>query len=55
MSKVCVVGLGQVGLPTAEYILGKGLTVYGYDIDFNAVEKAKNHGISATNNWNEIP
>ena len=36
--KVCVLGLGRVGLPTAEYVASKGFTVYGYDISEKAVK-----------------
>lgn len=53
--KVCVIGLGTVGLPTAQYCLDRGLKVYGYDIDPNAVNKAKTFGIFANTRWNEIP
>jgi len=53
--KVSVLGLGHVGLPTAEYILNRGHRVYGYDINLNAVKEAKNHRINATNDWNKIP
>jgi len=30
---VCVVGLGTVGAPTAEYFLGRGIPTYGCDLD----------------------
>jgi len=54
--KVCVLGLGQVGNPTARYILKKGLEVWGYDTNPIAIEKAKEEGIlRATRNWYEIP
>lgn len=53
--KICVLGLGQVGLPTASYILNRGLEVWGYDIKENATGKAREHGIKATTNWSEIP
>ena len=54
--KVCVLGLGEVGLPTAKYILNHGLNVYGYDISITAVERAKREGISkATHIWDEVP
>lgn len=52
---VCVLGLGQVGLPTARYVLSKGIEVYGYDVDLNAVEKAESRSIKATTDWNKIP
>ena len=54
--KVCVLGLGEVGLPTAKYILDKGLDVFGYDISPIAVKRAKKEGISkVTYIWDEIP
>ena len=54
--RICVLGLGQVGLPTARYILGKGLEVWGYDINPIAIEKAEEEGIlKATSNWQEVP
>jgi UDP-N-acetyl-D-mannosaminuronic acid dehydrogenase len=52
--KICVVGLGQVGLPTASYILDSGFEVWGYDIDLTAVKNARRKGIKASNNWNEL-
>ena len=54
--KVCVMGLGEVGLPTAIYNQQKGLTVYGYDIDDSKTTLAKSKGLSnATTKWDEIP
>jgi nucleotide sugar dehydrogenase len=53
--KVCVSGLGGVGLPTAEYIKRKGVQVFGYDIKQEAAEKAKENGIKTSTNWQEIP
>jgi UDP-N-acetyl-D-mannosaminuronic acid dehydrogenase len=54
--KVSVLGLGEVGLPTAIYILEKGLEVWGYDINPVAIERAKEEGtLRATCNWHEIP
>jgi UDP-N-acetyl-D-mannosaminuronic acid dehydrogenase len=54
--KVCVLGLGQVGLPTARYTLKKGLEVWGYDINPIAVERAKENGsLRATSNWHNVP
>lgn len=50
--KVCVVGLGTVGLPTALHA-SKFFDVVGYDIDPRAVERAKSFGLSAT--WEEMP
>jgi nucleotide sugar dehydrogenase len=54
--KVCVLGLGEVGLPTAKYILRKGLEVYGYDINPIVVKRAKEEGVlKATSSWDEVP
>jgi nucleotide sugar dehydrogenase len=52
--KVCVIGLGEVGLPTASYIFEKGYKTWGYDISRTRVNEAKHKGIRATTNWNEI-
>lgn len=52
--KVCVLGLGQIGLPTAKYIVEKGLEVQGYDISKVAVERAENNGITATTKWRDV-
>ena len=53
---ICVLGLGEVGLPTAKYVLGKGVNVWGYDISQRAVERAKKIGIvNSTKNWKQVP
>ena len=36
--KVCVVGLGYIGLPTASLLATKGFQVYGIDVNESAVE-----------------
>ena len=51
--KVCVLGLGEIGNPTADYISRKGFETFGYDRSNAAVRNAKN--IKATSNWNSIP
>ena len=38
MNKICVIGLGYVGLPTATIFASKGFSVLGVDIDINKVE-----------------
>ena len=38
MSKVCVVGLGYIGLPTAAVIARSGAAVLGIDISAHVVE-----------------
>lgn len=53
--KVCVAGLGNVGLPTAQLVKSAGLEVFGYDISEKAVIEAKEQGIKATTNWQKIP
>ncbi|RUQ91053.1 UDP-N-acetyl-D-mannosamine dehydrogenase [Legionella septentrionalis] len=45
LKKVCVVGLGYVGLPTAIMLADKGVDVHGYDINEQAVNKI-NQGIA---------
>ena len=54
--KVCVVGLGQVGLPVAQYVQAKGLEVWGYDINPSTVENASKTGkFKVTSSWKDIP
>jgi len=38
LNKVCVIGLGYVGLPTAVVFASKGFSVVGVDVDVNKVE-----------------
>lgn len=55
-TKVCILGLGQVGLPTAKYCAAKGLKVFAYDVCDIAVKRARKQGIPrATANWHEMP
>ena len=50
--KVLVIGLGQLGLPVAKYILAKGFDVSGYDINNETMIQAKkNIGIKTTTNF----
>ncbi len=54
--KLCVIGLGQVGLPVAQYALTKGLEVWGYDIKLSTVENARKTGkIKVTSSWKDVP
>jgi len=54
--KACIVGLGQIGYPVAEYLSAKGLDVWGYDISPATVERAQELGkFKATTSWSEIP
>jgi nucleotide sugar dehydrogenase len=52
---VCVIGLGEVGLPTALYVANQKFETWTYDINEIAVNKAKQAGIKATLSWSEIP
>ena len=54
--KICVIGLGQIGLPVAEYAHEKGLDVWGYDINSSTVANAKKSGkIHVTSSWQDVP
>jgi len=54
--RICVVGLGEVGLPTALYVQEKGFEVWGYDINSAAVENARKKGaVKATDSWHKVP
>jgi nucleotide sugar dehydrogenase len=52
--KVCVVGLGTVGLPTAIRCLMSGHDVYGIDIDDSKVMNAQLCGIRAYQKWCDL-
>ena len=47
--KVVVIGLGLIGLITAELLKANGCEVYGFDFDQNKVNVAKTKGIKAFN------
>jgi nucleotide sugar dehydrogenase len=54
--KACVIGLGQIGFPVAEYLAAKGIEVCGYDISPATVERACKTGkFKATASWSEVP
>ncbi|HKZ88195.1 MAG TPA: NAD(P)-binding domain-containing protein [Candidatus Bathyarchaeia archaeon] len=54
--KVCVIGLGQVGFPVAQYADAKGLEVWGYDINPSTVENARKAGeFEVTCSWEDVP
>jgi nucleotide sugar dehydrogenase len=54
--KVAVIGLGQIGLPVAQYIRAKNLEVWGYDISPNVVKRvSKTEEIKVTDSWNDLP
>ncbi len=53
--KVCIVGLGQIGYPVAQYVNEKSLETYGYDISEVAVQKVNQMGIKASTDWKAMP
>ncbi len=48
--KVCVLGLGTIGEPTAQHIRKHGFNVYGYDLI-----KKKLEGIETFVDWQQVP
>jgi len=50
VEKVCVVGLGTVGMPTAIHIRKRGFQVYGYDI-----KPKSSRDLTTAVNWQEVP
>ena len=40
-AKALIIGLGQLGLPVAKYVLERGFDTYGYDISVKAMERAE--------------
>src|SRR4030067_101951 len=54
--KVCVVGLGQIGFPVAEYVAARGLEVWGIDINSVTIENARKTGkFNVTSSWQDVP
>src|SRR4030065_2839836 len=54
--KVCVVGLGQIGFPVAEYVSARGLEVWGIDINSVTIENARKTGkFNVTSSWQDVP
>ena len=52
VKRVLVIGLGQLGLPVAKFILSKGFDVSGYDISNETMIQAKkNTGIKTTTSF----
>ena len=48
--KICVIGLGTVGAPTASYIQEHGFQVFGYDLTEKSIE-----GLETFTNWDKVP
>jgi UDP-N-acetyl-D-mannosaminuronic acid dehydrogenase len=52
LKKVLVIGLGQLGLPVAQYVNDKGFDVYGYDINSESMRRAEQKiGIKTTTSF----
>jgi UDP-N-acetyl-D-mannosaminuronate dehydrogenase len=43
MTKVLVVGPGQLGLPVAQYVKQRGFDTYGYDMNPRAIKNAESN------------
>jgi UDP-N-acetyl-D-mannosaminuronic acid dehydrogenase len=55
-TKVCIIGLGQIGFPVAKYVAERGIETWGYDISQASVDRAlKIKGVKATTKWEDIP
>jgi nucleotide sugar dehydrogenase len=52
--KACVIGLGEVGLPTAKFFSERGIETWGYDVSRQAVGRATKF-IEADTIWHNIP
>lgn len=48
MRKICIVGLGYIGLPTASLLATKGHQVHGVDVNSNVVDALNNGEITIT-------
>jgi nucleotide sugar dehydrogenase len=56
MSSICIIGLGQIGIPVAQYANKKGLKVFGYDINPDTVKKVnENMKIKASITFEDFP
>src|SRR6476619_3049802 len=55
VSKVVVIGLGQLGLPVAKYVKEKGFNTFGYDINQKTMEIAESkYGIKKTTTFKDF-
>lgn len=48
MKKICVIGLGYIGLPTGSVLANHGFKVIGVDINENIISKLRNEKIRDT-------
>ena len=44
--KVCVIGMGYIGLPTSTLLASKNFTVYGFDKNPKVLENIKKHNLN---------
>jgi len=55
VSKVVVIGLGQLGLPVAKYVKEKGFNTFGYDLNQKTMEIAESkYGIKKTTTFKDF-
>ena len=45
MNKVCILGMGYIGLPTAALFASRGIQVCGVDINAHIIETFNNGGV----------
>jgi UDP-N-acetyl-D-mannosaminuronic acid dehydrogenase len=50
MERICVIGLGYIGLPTSVMFANNGKKVHGTDVNHNVVEKTKNKQVHIEEN-----
>ena len=55
LETVCVVGLGTVGQPTAEYFVARGVPTFGCDINPAVIETLKNKLQGAATSLRDLP
>ncbi|MHC4645078.1 MAG: NAD(P)-binding domain-containing protein [Planctomycetota bacterium] len=53
--KICIIGLGNVGLPTARRSAQIGFDTHGHDVREEPVQKALELGLKATTLWHKLP
>jgi len=55
INSVCVVGLGTVGKPTAEYFASRGVSTYGYDLSEKALRAARGSLAAVATRVTDLP
>ena len=54
MTRVFIIGLGEIGFNTAMYYIDNGCTVFGWDLDKKARKNAREHGIYVSEDINDF-